>query len=227
MDDVLDYLSDEEAMDADPNLLDQLNRGILTPELQVLLALCLIGEGGRDYLASRCIDSLEALPDDTHNDISHKIADVGAISYPAWQVYRHAMTDQLTTVPALAFLADMLKKINKEHQWEPKVASRFLGAMNSICSKGLLDKVLEAGKTKCPETVLRRTQILKIVFAGARYSLLQCERMLQSTDDASRDISVCFENVVSMVHRIWRVEDKKFPSKSSIEVSWIQFLCLP
>ena len=98
-----------------------------------------------------------------------------------------------------------------------------VGAMNSICGRGLLERVLEADKTKCPETVLRRTQILKIVFAGARYSVLQCERMLQSTDDAGRDVSTCFEDVASMVHRIWRVEDKSFPSKSSIEVSWIEF----
>lgn len=205
-------------MDSDPHLLDHLNRGVLTPELQVLLALCLIGEGGREFLASKCIDAISSLKDDTNDAIDLKVADTDVICHPAWQVYQHAMTDQLATIPALAFVADMLTNAQKESEWAPKVAHLFQCVMGSIQRSGLLEKALEVEKSKSPNTALRRTQIIKIVLAGARYRVLQCERQLVSHGNSSRDVISCFQDVEMVMSRLWHVDESGSPSQSSIKV---------
>lgn len=213
-----EYLSDEEIMESNPALVDHFCRGVLPPELQVLFALSLIGEGGKDFLASKCIDAMAELKDDTPNYIEQKVADTDAICYPAWQVYHQAMTDQLPTIPALAFIADMLKKVKKEKEWARKIGPMFQSAMKSIESTGLLDQALDAEKSKNPNTILRRTHVLKIVLAGARFRVLQCELQLLSTNDPNRDVAACFEEVESVMCRLWNGEDGRLPSKSSVEV---------
>lgn len=205
-------------MDSDPHLLDHLSRGVLTPELQVLLALCLIGEGGQEFLAAKCIDAISALKDDTHDAIDLQVADTDVICRPAWKVYQHAMTDQLATIPALAFIADMLKNAQKENEWAPKIAHLFQRVVDSIQGSGLLENALEAEKSKSPKTALRRTQIIKILLAGARYRVLQCERQLFSHENPSRDVIACFQNVESVLQRLWHVDKRRSPSSSTLNV---------
>lgn len=169
-------------------------------------------------MASKCIDAISSLKDDTCDAIDLKVLDVDVISRPEWQVYQHAMTDQLATIPALAFVADMLKSARKENEWAPKIAHIFQRAMDSIGRWGLLEKALEAEKSKSPDTVLRRTQIIKIVLAGARYRVLQCKRQLLSTGNPSKEATACFQDVESVVRRLWQVDESGSPSKSSIKV---------
>ncbi|KAI2511093.1 hypothetical protein MHU86_3405 [Fragilaria crotonensis] len=89
--------------------------------------------------------------------------------------------------------------------------------MDSIGRLGLLEKALEAEKSKSPDTVLRRTQIIKIVLAGARYRVLQCKRQLLSTGNPSKEAIACFQDVESVVRRLWQVDESGSPSKSSIK----------
>jgi hypothetical protein len=60
-----DYLSDDEHLNLETSwssLLESLRRGVLPPEVSVLYSLCLMHEGGRNYVAKACMESIVYLP---------------------------------------------------------------------------------------------------------------------------------------------------------------------
>mmetsp|Transcript_16858 Transcript_16858/g.20566 ORF Transcript_16858/g.20566 Transcript_16858/m.20566 type:complete len:1056 (-) Transcript_16858:2555-5722(-) len=78
-------LSDDEKMDRVDNkgILNTMEIGSLPPEIRVLYALCLIGDGGKDFIAWKLLQSYEYLNDD---DISSEkcIIDAEIITDPTW-----------------------------------------------------------------------------------------------------------------------------------------------
>jgi hypothetical protein len=207
-------------MDDDPKLLLLLKKGVLTPELQVLLALSLMGEGKKDFLAAKCILSLSDLENDCDHAIQISVVDNDPIGHPAWLLYRHAMTDQLRVVSALAFTADMLKKVKKEEIWAHLVSPYFQQAIESMQASGILVKALEAERLKVSDTIIRRTQVLKIVAAGTRYKVFQCLRELPHNERADEEVNRCIEQVSCTFKYLWHIDESGLPSKSSTEVSF-------
>ena len=61
------FVSDDEDLDREEgtSVLDSLRKGILPPEIRVMYGLALIGEGGRNFLASKCLEAIEDLDQET------------------------------------------------------------------------------------------------------------------------------------------------------------------
>jgi len=212
-------LSDDEGIESNPGLISHLQKGILPPELQVLYALCLIGEGGKNYLVFKLIQSLQHLKDDMYQDIEQEIIDPEAKSNSSWLVYRRAMTDELGKIPALAFVTDLLRKVGREADWANQVAPYFRTTVDSMEVFGFLEQSLSKETPRSHHAVLISTQVVKIVLADARFRNLQCEvisRNMSCAIDAHAFFSTHFDHCLTVLTRIWKVENG-IPSKSGVE----------
>lgn len=190
-----------------------------------MYALCLIGEGGKDFVASKLIISLDNLQDDTNQNAIRKVVDTDIKSNPGWFIYRCAMTDELTRIPALAFVSDFLRKINREDEWASKLIPIFKAAVESMEASGLIRESLSEVSLTTPNEALVRTQVTKIVLAEARLRTMHCkciEKNCKNVDftisDVNEKMILCFDHVMTIFSRIWKTEDG-IPSKSSVEVS--------
>lgn len=193
--------------------------GTLPPELQVLFALGLIAEGGKNFLASQCIKSIEGLDNDTAAAVEIKLVDTDTISYPAWQVYRRAMTNPLTKVAGLAFVADMLKKTNKEKEWADRLSPLFWKEIECMQAAGVIEQALSAEKSKSPGTVLRRTQVLKIALAGSRFRMVQADSEATCDSEKAADIFLqCFDDIYCAMRPLWKITEFGTPLTTSVEV---------
>jgi hypothetical protein len=220
-DTVHEYLSDEEILLSNDGLAAHFKKGILPPELQVLYALCLVAAGGKDYLASKCMEAIKDLRDDTGDGIEQKLLDTDAICYPSWQVYRQAMTDQLTRIPAFSFVADVLQKTNTEKEWSIKLVALFCQEMVDMRASGIIAQALAAGTSKNPKIVLRKTQVFKIVLASARLNVLALDSRLDAMGShltAAQEALACYDELYPDFLQLWNVEHFGTPSKSSVEV---------
>jgi len=216
-------LSDDETFEKAPEVVSHLRKGILPPEIQVLYALCIIGEGGKDYLASKLIESLANLQDDIQQNATEEKVDTDIKRNPGWFVYRCAMTDELTKIPALAFVSDFLRKFDREAEWACKIIPIFRSTVESMEASGLICEILSKQTLITPNEVLVSTQVVKILLAEARFSVVHCqftERNWTSTSltisDANANIVCCFDHVMNVLSRVWKIEDG-IPSKSSVE----------
>jgi hypothetical protein len=124
------YLSDDDILeDLNDNSLEvaTLKQGALPPELCYLCGLCMVGEGGRDYLARQMLDAVDALPpeeaadlDDTNNsttNASHQIVDTQVRPDAEWIKLEKVTRKPVKRFAALVYLADMLTTTSTTTAW--------------------------------------------------------------------------------------------------------------
>lgn len=219
----LRYLSDDEYIDTsdDPNLAASLRNGVLPQELQVLYALSLIGQGGRRFMASKCIQAIAQLEQEGHTDEQLKTVDTEATKNLSWQVYHRAMTEPLKKNSAFAFVSDLLKKVDKEREWAESLGPLFHIHLQHIKRTGDFDKILSDSLPLTPEDTLRRHQLQKIATAGCRMRLLNCEGLLSRnlTNQVIDEATSLIEFIVEILPRLWRVESNGSVLGSGTEVS--------
>lgn len=216
------YLSDEDIIDGQDGvlILKSMEAGYLPTELQVLYAMSLIGEGGRDYAASKAILAITIL-DDKDSTTSFESADIDVIQSKPWQIFRHASTAPLQKIPAFAFVADLLKRTDKETEWAATLAGLFHDQVERMREHGDLGISLEKpSPTDRAQIKLRRQQVLKIVLAAARLNLTNTKtRMLQESLEkaASKALNI-LDQLVVILKALWNVEEDGSIPTTCIEV---------
>lgn len=213
------YLSDDDDLDNEENeaLLGSFRNGILPPELRVLFGLALIGEGGRNFVAAKCIEAIDDLVSEPVSWLSYGDVETKISGEPLWSLFHKAMTEPLGRNAAYAFLADVLRKTEKEEEWATHFSPWFRQHLNSINSDGLMGELLHLRNDLTPYTSFRKNQILKIILATSRFDIYLVEspakqspvnRELIVTDELTR-IKVALaaiDSIKSAVQLMWKVD---------------------
>jgi len=170
----LPYLSDEETLlndIGDSPLVESLHKGALTPELRVLYGLALIGEGGRNFIAAKSLEAIDDLEQETEEWFSEDESRSKHAIEPFWILFRRAMTEELRRTGAYAFIADVLRKTNKEHEWGFHFATLFRHHLESLHQKGLVDKLLGLRDSVTPNMTFKKNQLLKVILEACKFEM--------------------------------------------------------
>eukprot|EP00536_Pseudo-nitzschia_multiseries_P002867 jgi/Psemu1/252068/estExt_Genewise1Plus.C_400030 len=170
----LPYLSDEETLlndVGDSPLVESLRKGALTPELRVLYGLALIGGGGRNFIAAKSLEAIDDLEQETEEWFSEDESRSTLAIEPFWILFRRAMTEELRRTGAYAFIADVLRKTNKEHEWGLHFAKVFRRHLQRLKEKGLIDKLLGLRESVTPNIAFKKNQLLKVVLEACKFEM--------------------------------------------------------
>jgi hypothetical protein len=226
------YLSDEEMLlddDEESPLVESLRKGALTPELRVLYGLALIGEGGRNFIAAKCLEAIDDLEQEHREWFSEGDSETSISSEPYWFLFRRAMTEQLSRTGAYAFLADVLRKTNKEHEWALHFSPCFRRHIETLKRVGLINELLRSRDEITPNINFRKNQLLKVILAGCKFDIesigesKERKRALQKSPcldrvaqlEIAQTVLSCVESIVPSV---WSIENGRLPPVC-IEVS--------
>lgn len=215
------YLSDEDMIEGEngDTMFKFMQAGFLPSELQVLYAMALIGEGGRDFAASKALMAITTLVDE---DSSTETVDTDVIQSKSWQIFRRASTDPLRRIPAFAFVADLLKKTGKESFWSDKLAGLFHDQVERMRECGQLAASFEeATHAESAQLALRRQQVLKIVLSAARLNLHNTKTILVSggVEEAATRSSILLDQLLVILKALWKVHGDGSVPTSCVEVS--------
>ena len=232
------YLSDEEALldDAeDSPLVKSLSKGALTPELRVLYGLALIGEGGRNFIAAKCLEAIEDLELDTKNWFVEGEDETKHAPDQFWLLFRRAMTEELDRTGAYAFTADILKKTKKEHEWAFHFSPLFHNHLETLKEEGLIDKLFDL-RILAPNDNFRKNQILKVVLEACKFDVCTIDerKMIKyalnriprfDRDTQLGTVQKVLTSIVNFIPLVWSIEaDGALPhicSEVSEDIIWI------
>jgi hypothetical protein len=215
--------------------LASLRKGILPPELRVLYGLALIGEGGRNFLARKCLEAIDDLEQESSSWLISGERETEASGEPLWYLFHRAMTEPLGCTAAYAFLADVLRKTKKEQEWSVHFSSWFRKHLATLDSVGLKAQLMGLREDVSPFVNFRKNQLLKIVLAACSFDIDAAESPAQPnsvnsepaiTDEAERvKIAIAaMKSLSEVLHLMWRVDsDGSIPSICA-EVSQIGLL---
>ncbi|CAB9498892.1 expressed unknown protein [Seminavis robusta] len=165
------YLSDDENLESEtvgPRLLQSLRRGALPPEVSVLFSLCLIHEGGRNYVAKKCMDMIDQLEPEGKGWVSDT-ATTKAVSKDAdWQLYRASATDSLGRIAAYSLVAETLTGSGKDTEWASHFAPMFQKLVDYLEDNGLICAPVETTSFDSMSSRFRIRQILKCITSLGR-----------------------------------------------------------
>lgn len=183
------YLSDDEQLDAtdDSAMLNTLRRGVLPPETSVLFALCLMQEGGRNFIAKKCFESIDLLEQETREWVLESVVDSDLANDPHWQIFRSAASEPLGRTAAYALVADVLPKIGNESVWSKHFNPMFVSQMNVLDEEGLVAELLSSNSGLTPASRDRRNKILQVVLAWCRMQITSASDKLCSAKQGSVD----------------------------------------
>eukprot|EP00980_Cylindrotheca_fusiformis_P013775 scaffold3556_cov190-Cylindrotheca_fusiformis.AAC.10 len=221
------YLSDDDELDNNNNfsLLDSLRNGALPPELRVLFGLALIGEGGRNYVAAKCIEKIDDLQQESLTWLRDGELETTLAGDPLWSLFHRAMTEPLGRTAAYSFLADVLRKTNKEAQWSNFFAPWFRRHLKTLKAKGLLDEVLALKGKISPFVNFRKNQVLKIIMAANKFDVdliatpetstvapILPNLAATSQSDSLELALSAMKSIGDVLHLMWKVEDGNLSS---------------
>ena len=216
------FVSDDEDLDREEgtSVLDSLRKGILPPEIRVMYGLALIGEGGRNFLASKCLEAIEDLDQETGTWFTEGERETEISGEPRWHLFRRAMTEPLGRTAAYAFLADVLRKSRKEHEWSVHFAPWFRRHLATLASAGLKDQLIALREDEGLSSFVsfRKNQVLKIILAACSFDVEAVEQPRQKTpvsreeivtkDTDRLTIAIATMNALSEVlYLVWKVEE--------------------
>lgn len=214
------FLSDDDDLDNEDSLqlIESLRKGILPPELRVLYGLALIGEGGRNFLAGKCLEAIDDLEQESISWLTSGERETEASTEPFWYLFHRAMTEPLDRTAAYAFLADVLRKAKKESEWSVHFAPWFRRHLETLTSVGLKEQLMGLRGEVSPFVNFRKNQLLKIILAAASFDLDAVEtpakrspvnRELIVTHDAERvNIAISVMKSLSEIfYPMWTVDN--------------------
>lgn len=232
------YLSDEEMLlneTGDPPLIESLRKGALTPELNVLYGLALVGQGGRNFIAAKCLRAIEDLQQEDEEWFSSDDSKIKDDIEPFWLLFRKAMTEELYRTGAFAFVADVLKKTNKEHEWAFHFAPLFRHYVEQLKQRGLIDKLLGLTNNKDPNLNFKKNQLLKVILEACKFEMYSIEETKNinhalnkapafAKAEQTEIAQSVLASMVGVVPLVWSVEGSGILTPTCIEVSGIEIL---
>ena len=176
MDGMTEHLSDDEDIGNNVQLLESLRKGALPAELRFLYGLALLGEGNRNFLAMNCIKSIHELEQESSLWLSDQGMKNRTLRSVHWDLFRRAMTEPLGRSSAHAFLADVLRKRNKESEWAVIFAPLFQEHLRNLQDAGLVNELMRLRDVQGSYVVFRKNQLLKIMLAASRFDVDMARR---------------------------------------------------
>lgn len=189
----------------------------------MLFGLALIGEGGRNYVAAKCIEAIDDLSQEPALWLQQCDSGTKTAGDPLWSIFRRAMTEPLGRTAAYAFLADALCKTENEQEWAAHFSPSFRRHLETLESVGLVDELLRLSDIT-PYVNFRKNQLLKIILAAARFDIdtvtssvqmSPVDRQIIKIDERSRiDRAVsAVSSLTRVLHLTWKVDpDGSLPS---------------
>ena len=186
-------LSDDNEVDdiTDSTLLKSLSIGSLPPELQILYVLCLVGHGGKDFLAwnllKNVIVQLEVeLPKMVGNDLM----DTEIVPDEAWTLFRRVAVSPIRCTQAILLLSEIIVKAGKLDDWAHRLTILIRGHVKNLEKRNnfLALRAIEAHESTA--TSLIRNEHIKLVLTLAQMCLhvgkqLNSKRMVQDSQSSS------------------------------------------
>lgn len=218
------YLSDDEEIDKNMELLESLKRGSLPPEIRVLYAISLIGQGGRKYVASKCIEDVDALQLESK---THEKMDNGLSHELEWDFFRRTKTGPLQQISAFSLVADVLQKTGKENDWADRFDEFFKKQIDRMEEEGLMDKLArsETSQSACGSS--KQEETLNILVAATRMMCCTLDKQLVGLthdtppEEVKEAVSVSL-SAISFVskynHWLWSLPEDGSIRSSNIEV---------
>ena len=200
------FLSDDEGFqDQIPSEhLDSMRRGwFMPPQLKFMYGLGLLGQGDRDFVAQKCLETFHLLPNDALPEEGSGGSDA------AWDAFRTSRScESLSKTQSLAILSDALRYTGKESKLVDFVSPIFSAHVEWMTESGIVAKLPDARDTDDPIVRRMADNYLKVLGASARADLSR------STTIAKKEGSATFEALAESIRRclplleeFWRVED--------------------
>jgi len=185
------YLSDDEELDSlieGERLLGSMRRGVLPNEISVLFSMCLMYEGGGNFLAKKCLESIDLLPLETRSWAAASDSQLELTKDAPWYLCHTTATEPFGRTGAYAYLADTLRKEGKEAEWAGYLAPMYSTLVDDLQKQGLTDVLCGLQNVRSPSSRLRRRQILKSVHAWGRLQVVKAkEAYLKALETFSHD----------------------------------------
>lgn len=202
----------------------------MPPEIRVLFALSLIGEGGWKFVAAKCLEAIDYLEQEDRAWFSAGELETGRGDDPSWSLFRRAMTEPLGRTAAYSFVADVFRKTRKEEEWSEHFLPCFQRQLETLESVGLIDELQRLRGELTPFQNFRKNQVLKIFLAANRFKMLQVESLKSSiaglgqitgdnTDTGTELTKSALKSLTEVLHLIWKVEADGAVPQTCAEVS--------
>lgn len=174
------YLSDEEQLDSEADgadLLASLRRGAFPPEVSVLYSLCLIHEGGRNFIAKKCMNSINHLEQESGAWVTEAVLSPGLSKSLSWYLCRATAMEPLGRTAAYAFVAENLHQANKEADWADHFAPMFAVFTGRLLNTGLIQALHDSQGEQTPSVQFRRGLIEKCIHAWGRLEVIRASKV--------------------------------------------------
>lgn len=200
------YLSDEEGYESLENVEehDLTNHGVLPPELQFLHGLCLVGEGGSDFLAERLVRSVTHL-DDEYVDHHQLVLDNVDSDETSLEIYRRTMSDTLTKSAGYALLIDIVAKTKKGREWSHRLLPIYDKYFEEI-QKSDEVKVLQVSPSALSSFMItKRNHYVKVLLATQRMQLVKANALIPAEgENRDNDLNEAYKISMAIVDTIYR-----------------------
>jgi hypothetical protein len=218
------FLSDDEEMEEErgSSFLQSMRMGVLPPQLSVLYGLCLLGEGGKDFLAYKCIKSVDSV--EQENDTWKAEPLTGLTDYNSkWISFRELSTAPLGRSALYFYIANTVCKVGKEKEMAARLAPMFAKQIQFMSESGLI-AALKDEKVCIYE---KKDQARQVLAATSRYHLMMAVSSLSNSrieEEAFIALEAAFEFILVALTTTWKVGADA--SVTSTSVSLIRDLAL-
>ncbi|GAX20947.1 hypothetical protein FisN_1Lh392 [Fistulifera solaris] len=215
--------SDEEDLNDsnNPALFQSLKYGSLPPELRFLYGICLAAEGGKRYLAMRCIEIVNSIDLENLDWFNEDINDTAAVQDTSWQVLLKCTTAPLTRTAAYALLGDVLKKRFLD------VPLYDLSRLLSEHARRLIDlgivKEALAEQSKNSLQSRRRRLVIDVLVTAARIQLEHVEETMTTSLDSERGqrkelVLNLLDSLTAYLRALWNIDSRAAVCTSCREI---------
>lgn len=200
----------------------------MPPELRVLYGTSLLGQGGRNYIASKCLEDIHCLELESKTGVLDQVIDTNIVQDPEWQIFRRAKIDPLQQTSAVALVADAICKKGKAKEMSVHLSGFFQTHLDFMETHGLLEELALTADNQSFHASLKKSEALKIVLAAARMKFSDLDQQLTTLpiDPVPENIEEAMRRALSAIllvskyyHLIWSVSTSSAVSSSNIEVS--------
>ena len=240
------YLSDDDAFDCSEgeDVVQKMKQGLLPPELQFLYSLCLIGEGGKTYLAGKLFNAINELEADHEDHMDKGVIPREGIETSV-DVFRRAMTNPMCKSEAFAFTAELLMKMKRELEWSDHMLPLFEGHFKEMEKRGNTQLLLTREPNLSSYLFRQKNTYLKILLATLHMKFHKAQGIIDSIsschdldarervyDHASKIATSILNIVIHFREALWSTPTpEQGLDPTSIQVSdhlsWIYLFSVP
>jgi hypothetical protein len=172
--------SDESSVDLveeagyDEETYNLMRRGVLPPDLQVMYALSLAALGGKNFVASKCLEAIRAMEQENVDWLSEEdTVEKDSVTH-SWLLFRQSRTGRLGRIDAFVMVANVMKAAGKEKDFVALLMQLFGDEQERLETGGLFDACHSWSDNK-------KDKIVTLITALARYKIYEVAMLAGET----------------------------------------------